>query len=212
MGSIESKSRVGIGLLFTQIRHCIGANRAPKNHIQCAKSNTVCTASRGQGAVEARTVLRVCDCDNPKRRPPPPSMPTIAPTKATDKPIGPRKKGTKKKVVKRDATSSIPRMSSKRSKYEEEMAFESTISRILLRRFEHDIARLFSTHVHRIAESQLPRLIMSALQIAPPGWLALNASSEQLKDCESTTCTHIFLRMLMCPVPWLHSLPWCPLA
>lgn len=99
----------------------------------------------------------------------------------------PRKKGTKKKAAKRDATGTVTsntRPASKRSKYEEEMAFENTISRILLHRFEYDIARLFSTHVHRIAESQLPRLIMSALQIAPPGWIALNAASEEVKDCK----------------------------
>jgi hypothetical protein len=97
----------------------------------------------------------------------------------------PRKKGLKKKATKRDAANSpSPRVNAKQSKYDEELAFENTISRILLHRFEYDIARLFSTHIHRIAESQLPRLIMSVLQIASPGWIALNAASEEVKDCK----------------------------
>lgn len=112
-------------------------------------------------------------------------MPAVTSTTPTSKAPSPRKKGLKKKVPKRDAAnSSSPRLSAKQSQYEEELAFEGTISRILLRRFEHDIARLFSTHIHRLAENQLPRLIMSVLQIAPPGWVALNANGEEVKDCE----------------------------
>jgi hypothetical protein len=113
-------------------------------------------------------------------------MPAVTSTTPSSKSPSPRKKGLKKKVAKRDAANnnSSPRPSAKQSKYEEELALEGTISRILLHRFEYDIARLFSTHIHRLAESQLPRLIMSVLQIAPPGWIALNANSEEVKDCE----------------------------
>lgn len=100
-----------------------------------------------------------------------PAATTPAATRAKTKNGSPRKKGLKKKPT-------------AVSKYEEELAFERTISRILLRRFEYDVARLFSTHVHRVAESHLPRLIMSVLQIAPPGWVALNANTEDVKDCE----------------------------
>lgn len=120
-------------------------------------------------------------------------MPAVTSTTPSTKSPSPRKKGLKKKVGKRDTTNnSSPRLSAKQSKYEEELALESTISRILLHRFEYDIARLFSTHIHRLAESQLPRLIMSVLQIAPPGWIALNANGEEVKDCE----------LLMAPMPY----------
>lgn len=103
-----------------------------------------------------------------------PAATTTAPTRPKTKNGSPRKKGLKKKPT-------------AVSKYEEELAFERTISRILLHRFEYDVARLFSTHIHRVAESHLPRLIMSALQIAPPGWVALNANTEEVKDCELPT-------------------------
>ncbi|KAF9510220.1 hypothetical protein BS47DRAFT_1373353 [Hydnum rufescens UP504] len=64
----------------------------------------------------------------------------------------------------------------------EELALEHSISRILLLRYQQDIARLFSTHIHHLALVELPRFVMSALNIAPPGWLAVNAASDDVKD------------------------------
>lgn len=128
-----------------------------------------------------------------------PAATTPAPTRPKTKNGSPRKKGLKKKPT-------------AVSKYEEELAFERTISRILLHRFEYDVARLFSTHVHRVAESHLPRLIMSALQIAPPGWVALNANTEDVKDCELLPSFYAGVqrqgRDLTGPL-YCASLPWC---
>ncbi|KAF8340492.1 uncharacterized protein EI90DRAFT_3035761 [Cantharellus anzutake] len=94
-----------------------------------------------------------------------------------------KKKRHTKKRVKEDVSES-PHLRHPKPKTgpEAELALERTISRILLHRFEYDIARLFSTHIHCVALTELPRLIQSALIIATPGWIALNANSDDVKD------------------------------
>ncbi|KZW03641.1 hypothetical protein EXIGLDRAFT_600482 [Exidia glandulosa HHB12029] len=59
---------------------------------------------------------------------------------------------------------------------------ERTISGILLRRFELDIARLFSTHVYRLCERELPRLLQHFIVLGSPGWAARNARSDDVRD------------------------------
>ena len=59
---------------------------------------------------------------------------------------------------------------------------ERTIAQILLLRFEQDIARLFSTHLYCIALLQLPTFVMRCITIGGPGWVALNANNDEIKD------------------------------
>lgn len=59
---------------------------------------------------------------------------------------------------------------------------ERAIARILLIRYEQDIARLFSTRLYSIALIHLPTLMMRCAMITGPGWMAHNADSEEIKD------------------------------
>ncbi|CCM04222.1 uncharacterized protein FIBRA_06389 [Fibroporia radiculosa] len=59
---------------------------------------------------------------------------------------------------------------------------ERAIARILLKRFEQDIARLYSTHLYFIALYQLPTFIMRCTVIGGPGWVAYNADCDEIKD------------------------------
>ncbi|PAV16057.1 amidase family [Pyrrhoderma noxium] len=59
---------------------------------------------------------------------------------------------------------------------------ERVISRILLLRYEQDIGRLYSTHLHNIALSYLPKLIVKCTELTSPGWVAVNAGSDDIKD------------------------------
>ncbi|EJD49830.1 hypothetical protein AURDEDRAFT_112568 [Auricularia subglabra TFB-10046 SS5] len=59
---------------------------------------------------------------------------------------------------------------------------ERTIAGILLRRFELDIARLFSTHIHRLCERELPRLLQHLILLGSAGWAARNAGSDDIRD------------------------------
>lgn len=59
---------------------------------------------------------------------------------------------------------------------------ERTIAQILLLRFEQDIARLFSTHLYCVALLQLPTFVMRCVTIAGPGWVAVNANCDEIKD------------------------------
>jgi hypothetical protein len=59
---------------------------------------------------------------------------------------------------------------------------ERAIARILLLRYEQDIARLFSTRLYSIALIHLPTLMMRCAMITGPGWMAHNAESEEIKD------------------------------
>jgi hypothetical protein len=59
---------------------------------------------------------------------------------------------------------------------------ERSIARILLLRYEQDIARLFSTRLYSIALIHLPTLMMRCAMITGPGWMAHNADSDEIKD------------------------------
>jgi hypothetical protein len=59
---------------------------------------------------------------------------------------------------------------------------EHAIARILLIRFEHDIARLFSTRIYTLSLVQLPTFVMRCLSLGGPSWLAWNYNSEEIKD------------------------------
>ncbi|KAH9481839.1 RNA polymerase II-associated protein 3 [Psilocybe cubensis] len=59
---------------------------------------------------------------------------------------------------------------------------ERAIARILLIRYEQDIARLFSTRLYSIALVHLPTLVMRCVTLGGPGWLAFNHDSEDIKD------------------------------
>ncbi|KAF9262423.1 hypothetical protein L218DRAFT_960239 [Marasmius fiardii PR-910] len=59
---------------------------------------------------------------------------------------------------------------------------ERTISRILLLRYEQDIARLFSTRLYSIALVHLPTFVMRCVSLGGPGWAAHNADTDEVKD------------------------------
>ena len=59
---------------------------------------------------------------------------------------------------------------------------ERAIARILLLRYEQDIARLFSTRLYSIALIHLPTLMLRCAMITGPGWMAHNADSDEIKD------------------------------
>ncbi|THU78754.1 hypothetical protein K435DRAFT_46250 [Dendrothele bispora CBS 962.96] len=59
---------------------------------------------------------------------------------------------------------------------------ERTIARILLLRYEQDIARLFSTRLYTVSLVHLPTLVMRCVSLGGPGWAAHNADSEEIKD------------------------------
>ena len=59
---------------------------------------------------------------------------------------------------------------------------ERAISRILLIRYEQDMARLFSTHLYSVALCHLPSLVMRCTTLGGPGWVAVNADGEEIKE------------------------------
>ncbi|KAF8903753.1 hypothetical protein CPB84DRAFT_1900261 [Gymnopilus junonius] len=59
---------------------------------------------------------------------------------------------------------------------------ERAIARILLLRYEQDIARLFSTRLYSISLVHLPTLVMRCATLGGPGWLAFNHDCEDIKD------------------------------
>lgn len=59
---------------------------------------------------------------------------------------------------------------------------ERAIARILLIRFENDIARLFSTHLYCVALLHLPTFVMRCISVGGPGWVAANADCDEIKD------------------------------
>lgn len=59
---------------------------------------------------------------------------------------------------------------------------ERSIARILLLRYEQDIARLYSARLHNVALMYLPKLIIDCVDQASPGWIAANADSDEVKD------------------------------
>ncbi|KDQ58995.1 hypothetical protein JAAARDRAFT_649876 [Jaapia argillacea MUCL 33604] len=59
---------------------------------------------------------------------------------------------------------------------------ERAIARILLIRYEQDIARLFSTHLYSVALVHLPTFVMRCLSVGGPGWVAANSDCDDIKD------------------------------
>ncbi|KAJ7594818.1 hypothetical protein C8J56DRAFT_855334 [Mycena floridula] len=59
---------------------------------------------------------------------------------------------------------------------------ERAIARILLIRYEHDIARLFSTRLYSIALVHIPTFVMRCITLGGPGWMAYNADCDEIKD------------------------------
>ncbi|TFK18149.1 hypothetical protein FA15DRAFT_273893 [Coprinopsis marcescibilis] len=59
---------------------------------------------------------------------------------------------------------------------------ERAIARILLLRFEWDIARLYSTRLHWVSLLHIPILVAKLAEKAGPSWPAMNADSEEIKD------------------------------
>ncbi|KAG5342347.1 hypothetical protein C0989_002820 [Termitomyces sp. Mn162] len=59
---------------------------------------------------------------------------------------------------------------------------EQCIARLLLLRYEQDIARLYSTRLYNVALMHLPTLVMRCIALGGPGWLVHNSDSEDIKD------------------------------
>jgi RNA polymerase II-associated protein 3 len=59
---------------------------------------------------------------------------------------------------------------------------ERCIARMLLLRFEQDIARLFSTRLHNVSLKHLPSLVLRCIAHTGPGWVAFNVDCEDIKD------------------------------
>lgn len=59
---------------------------------------------------------------------------------------------------------------------------ERAIARILLLRYEQDIARMFSTRLYSIALVHLPTFVMRCITLGGPGWPAYNADCDEIKD------------------------------
>lgn len=59
---------------------------------------------------------------------------------------------------------------------------ERAIARIILLRYQQDIARLFSTRLYNVSLVQLPTFAMRCIALGGPGWLVHNYDSEEIKD------------------------------
>jgi hypothetical protein len=59
---------------------------------------------------------------------------------------------------------------------------ERAIARILLLRYQQDIARLYSTRLYSVALVHLPTFAMRCIALAGPGWLVHNHDTEEIKD------------------------------
>jgi RNA polymerase II-associated protein 3 len=59
---------------------------------------------------------------------------------------------------------------------------ERAIARILLLRYQQDIARLFSTRLYTVALVHLPTFAMRCIALGGPGWLVHNHDSDEIKD------------------------------
>jgi RNA polymerase II-associated protein 3 len=59
---------------------------------------------------------------------------------------------------------------------------ERAIARILLIRYEHDLARLYSTRLYSIALVHLPTFMMRCITVGGPGWVAHNSDCDEIKD------------------------------
>ncbi|PIL32359.1 transporter [Ganoderma sinense ZZ0214-1] len=59
---------------------------------------------------------------------------------------------------------------------------ERVISRILLLRYEQDLARLFSTHLYHISLVHIPTLVLQCVTVGGPSWVAVNADCDDIKN------------------------------
>ena len=59
---------------------------------------------------------------------------------------------------------------------------ERTVARIVLLRFEQDMARLFSTHLYYVALVHLPTFVLRCAALGGPSWVAANADCDEIKD------------------------------
>lgn len=98
---------------------------------------------------------------------------TVSPSKRR---VQPRKKKPQPPIVEQIAP---PAPIHKQPNY---APIERCIAQILLRRFEWDIARLYSTHLMRICQATIPALMMDIIVLTGPGWIAANAHSEMIKS------------------------------
>jgi len=59
---------------------------------------------------------------------------------------------------------------------------ECAFARILLLRYQQDIACLFSTRLYSVALVHLPTFAMHCIALGGPGWLAYNHNSDEIED------------------------------
>ncbi|TFK61689.1 hypothetical protein BDN72DRAFT_431499 [Pluteus cervinus] len=59
---------------------------------------------------------------------------------------------------------------------------ERAIARLILLRYEQDIARLYSTRLYSIALVHLPTFVLRCISLGGAGWLAWSHDSEEVKD------------------------------
>ena len=59
---------------------------------------------------------------------------------------------------------------------------ERVISRIILLRYEQDIARLFSTHLYYVSVLHIPTFVLRCITVGGPSWVAANADCDEIKD------------------------------
>jgi len=59
---------------------------------------------------------------------------------------------------------------------------ERTIARILLLRFQQDIARLYSARLYNVSQVYIPALMRKVLAVAGPGWFLANEDNEEIRD------------------------------
>lgn len=59
---------------------------------------------------------------------------------------------------------------------------ERAISRILLCRYEQDIARLFSTRLYSLSLVQLPTFVLRFVSLGGPSWLIHNSDCPEIKE------------------------------
>jgi hypothetical protein len=59
---------------------------------------------------------------------------------------------------------------------------ERAISRVLLLRFQQDIARLYSARLYNVSQVYIPQLMRQCLQHVGPGWFLTNYDQEDIRD------------------------------
>ena len=95
----------------------------------------------------------------------------------------PTASSSKKQPTKQDDKKPSPHTDKKISQALTAVAqLERAISRILLIRYEQDMARLFSTHLYSVVLCHLPSLVLRCTTVGGPGWVAVNADGEEIKE------------------------------